>query len=46
MAGNCKYFSAVVMLVTKEGGMPRTKHLRARMTLGREMIEEKHAIVV
>ncbi len=31
---------AVVSLVTKGGGIMRTKHLRARMHLGKEMIDE------
>ncbi len=31
---------AVVSLVTKGGGVTRTKHLRARMHLGKEMIDE------
>jgi hypothetical protein len=36
----------VVMLVTKGGGISRAMHLKARMNLGREMIEEKFAMVV
>jgi hypothetical protein len=32
--------SAVVSLVTKEGGKTRTKHLRARMNLAKEMVDE------
>jgi hypothetical protein len=32
--------SAVVTLVTKGGGITRTKHLRARINLGREAVEE------
>jgi hypothetical protein len=39
-------YSAVVTLVTKGGGITRTKHLRARMNLGREAVEEKHASIV
>jgi hypothetical protein len=35
----------VVTLVTKGGGTPRTKHLRARMDLGKEAVDEKRAIV-
>jgi hypothetical protein len=38
--------SAVVTLVTKGGGITRTKHLRARMNLGREAVEEKRATIV
>jgi hypothetical protein len=38
--------SAVVTLVTKGGGITRTKHLRARMNLGREAVEEKRAFIV
>jgi len=37
--------NAVVMLVTKGGGQTRTKHLRARMNLGKEMVDEKRVIV-
>jgi hypothetical protein len=29
----------------KGGGMTQTKHLRARMNLGREMVEEKRALM-
>ncbi len=32
--------SAVVSLVTKGGGKTRTKHLRARMNLAKEMVDE------
>jgi len=39
-------YSAVVTLVTNGGGTTRTKHLRARMNLGREAVEEKHASIV
>jgi hypothetical protein len=35
---DCK---AVISLVTIGGGVTRTKHLRARMNLGKEMVEEK-----
>jgi hypothetical protein len=38
--------SAVVTLITKGGGITRTKHLRARMNLGREAVEEKRASIV
>jgi hypothetical protein len=34
---DCK---AVISLVMKGGGITRTKHLRARMNLGREVVEE------
>jgi hypothetical protein len=37
--------NAVVSLVTKGGGQTRTKHLRARMNLGKEMVDEKRAEV-
>jgi hypothetical protein len=37
--------NAVVSLVTKGGGQTRTKHLRARMNLGKEMVCEKRAEV-
>jgi hypothetical protein len=37
--------TAVISLVTKGGGITRTKHLRARMNLGRE-VDEKRGIVV
>ncbi len=33
-------YQAVVSLVTEGGGIMRTKHLRARMNLGKEMIDE------
>ncbi len=36
---------AVVSLVTKGGGITWTKHLRARMHLGKEMIDEGRGIV-
>jgi hypothetical protein len=39
---DCK---AVVSLVTKGGGITRTKHLRARMNLGREVVDENRALV-
>jgi len=38
--------SVVVILVTKGGGITRTKHLRARMNLEREAVEEKRAFIV
>jgi hypothetical protein len=38
---DCK---AVLSLVTKGGGITRTKHLRARMNLGREMVEENRVM--
>jgi hypothetical protein len=37
--------NAVVLLVTKGGGQTRTKNLRARMNLGKEMVDEKRAEV-
>jgi hypothetical protein len=37
--------NAVVSLVTKGGGQTRTKHLQARMNLGKEMADEKRAEV-
>jgi hypothetical protein len=37
--------NAVVSLVTKGGGQTRTKHLRAKMNLGKEMVDEKRAEV-
>jgi hypothetical protein len=37
--------NVVVSLVTKGGGQTRTKHLRARMNLGKEMVDEKRVIV-
>jgi hypothetical protein len=39
---DCK---AVISLVTIGGGVTRTKHLRARMNLGKEMIDEKRVKV-
>jgi hypothetical protein len=38
--------NAVVSLVTLGGGVTRTKHLRARMHLGKEMVDEKRLKVV
>jgi len=38
--------SAVVTLVTKGGGITRTKHLRARMNLGKEMVDQGRVHVV
>jgi hypothetical protein len=40
---DCK---AVISLVTIGGGVMRTKHLRARMNLGKEMIDEGRVKVV
>jgi hypothetical protein len=40
---DCK---AVISLVTIGGGVMRTKHLRARMNLGKEMVDEGRAKVV
>jgi hypothetical protein len=38
--------NAVVSLVTLGGGVTRTKHLRARMHLGKEMVDEKRLKVI
>ncbi len=38
--------SAVVTLVTKDGGVTRTKHLGARMNLGKEMVDQNRVHVV
>jgi hypothetical protein len=38
--------SAVVSLVTKGGGKTMTKHLRARMNLAKEMVDEGRALIV
>jgi hypothetical protein len=38
--------NAVVTLVTKGGGQTRTKHLRARMHLGKDMIDEERIKVI
>ncbi len=38
--------SAVVSLVTKGGGKMRTKHLRARMHLAKEMVDKCRATIV
>jgi hypothetical protein len=38
--------NAVVSLVTLGGGKLRTKHLRARMHLGKEMVDEKRVLVL
>jgi len=37
--------NAVVSLVTKGGGQTRTKHLQARMNLGKEKVDENRAEV-
>jgi hypothetical protein len=42
----CQDCSAVVSLVTRGGGKTRTKHLRARMNLAKEMVDEARAEVV
>jgi hypothetical protein len=39
---DCK---AVISLVTTGGGIMRTKHLRARMNLGKEMVDENRVKV-
>jgi hypothetical protein len=39
-------WNAVLMLVTKGGGKLCTKHLRARMHLGKEMVDEKRVKVI
>jgi hypothetical protein len=38
-------FNVVVSLVTKGGGAPRMKHLRARMNLGKELVDEERIVV-
>jgi hypothetical protein len=38
--------NAVVTLVTKGGGQTRTKHLRARMHLGKELVDEGRIKVI
>jgi hypothetical protein len=38
--------SAVVSLVTKGGGKTRTKHMRARMNLAKEMVDEGRAEII
>jgi len=38
--------SAVVTLVKKGGGITRTKHLSARMNLGKEMVDQERVHVV
>jgi hypothetical protein len=38
--------SAVVSLVMKGGGKTRTKHLRARMNLAKEMVDEGRVEVI
>jgi hypothetical protein len=38
--------NTVVTLVTKGGGQTRTKHLHARMNLGKEMVDEGRVKVV
>jgi len=37
--------TSVISLVTREGGVTRTKHMRARVNLGKECFDEKRAIV-
>jgi len=38
--------SSVISLVTRGGGITRTKHMRARVNLGKECFDEKRAIVI
>jgi hypothetical protein len=38
--------TSVISLVTRGGGITRTKHMRARVNLGKECFDEKRAIVV
>jgi hypothetical protein len=38
-------YNAVVSLVTKGGGTPRTKHLRATWHHGNEMVDENRIVV-
>jgi hypothetical protein len=38
--------NTVVMLVTKGGGIMRTKHLRVHMNLGKEMVDQERVHVV
>jgi hypothetical protein len=37
--------TSVISLVTRGGGITRTKHMRARVNLGKECFDEKRAIV-
>ena len=37
--------TSVISLITQGGGVARTKHLRARINLAKEMLEENHAEV-
>jgi hypothetical protein len=37
--------TSVISLITQGGGVARTKHLRARINLAKEMLEEKRAVV-
>ena len=37
--------TSVISLITQGGGTPRTKHLRARINLAKEMLEEDRAEV-
>jgi hypothetical protein len=37
--------NAVVSLVTRGGGQTRTKHLRARMNLRKEMVDEGRVVI-
>mmetsp|Transcript_9001 Transcript_9001/g.13045 ORF Transcript_9001/g.13045 Transcript_9001/m.13045 type:complete len:209 (-) Transcript_9001:1-627(-) len=38
--------TSVISLVTRGGGITRTKHMRARVNLGKECFDEKRAVVV
>lgn len=38
--------NAVVALITKGGGITRTKHLRVRMNLGKEMVDQHRVKIV
>jgi hypothetical protein len=37
--------TSVISLVTQGGGVTRTKHMRARVNLGKECFDEKRALI-
>ena len=38
--------TSVISLITKGGGIARTKHLRARMNLGKEAVDENKVLII
>ena len=38
--------TSVISLITKGGGITQTKHLRARMNLGKEVVDENKVLII